>query len=871
MKAPDAIGPFEVRALLGEGGMGRVYRARDPRLGRDVAVKVLPAELTDDPDRRQRLVREARAAAKLNHPGITTILEIGESDGATFLALELVEGETLADLVARGPLPFDRVLGIGIALADALAYAHARGVIHRDLKLANVMVDASGRAKLLDFGLAKLDDGGADLEGADQSLTMPGQVLGSPTAMSPEQAAGKSVDERSDVFSLGSLLHELCTGEPPFRRDTVMETVTAVIHERPAPIRAARRDVPAEFERILERALRKAPDERYASMGDLHAALEALGGGRARHRPYWLAALVAVAVALWLGRGPLLGTGAPEDAQRDSLRGRAGALPSIAILPFACIAPSPSEDELSFAAGLHADVRTQLSRVGGLRVLATSSVLTALESAAPGGDVASALGVQSLLEGSVQRGGDSVRIHVALVDAATGDTVWSEGYDRPFTVEDLLTVQGDVAAKVARALDAQLSDDETRDLAALPTDDTEAYSAYLRAQAHMVSSQLDNDSIALAVDDLRAALEADEEFARAHAFLGSMILLDTWLGDMDPGRRAEAARHISRAVELDPEDPEVILADALGLYQGRDYERASARFEEALSRSPNHPIAWTSLAALRRRRGDFAGALDAYRVARGLDPLDVMTTEEHATTLAMTGRTEEALVVYRQALSIHPRLVDAAVGVCRARLMEAKSLEEAEEIVGELLAAGHELGAVDLMESGFAARRLDAVRDAVELMRGKPGAVTPTQERMLATQCWAGVLAWLEGDAGGATGAFAEALTDLDASGATGALADMARSVALAGLGRVDEAIERGEAALAELPIERDAVVHPTLQLDFALARVLAGERDRAVEALEGLAAGTNRWTVERLACDARFASLADHPRWRALVERARG
>jgi len=865
---PDSIGPFEVSGLLGEGGMGRVYRARDPRLGRDVAVKVLPAELTEDADRRQRLVREARAAAKLNHPGITTILEIGESDGATFLALELVEGETLADLVARGPLAFERVLEIGTALADALAYAHAQGVIHRDLKLANVMVDASGRAKLLDFGLAKLDDGGGDPGDVDQSLTMPGQVLGSPTAMSPEQAAGKRVDERSDVFSLGSLLHELCTGRPPFRRDTVMETVTAVIHERPPAIRATRKDVPVEFERVLERAMRKSTDERHGSMAELHAALASLGGaGRARHRPYWAVALVAVAAALWLGRDLIVGADPPDPPGA----GPADALPSIAVLPFECIAPSPSEDELSFAAGLHADVRTQLSRVAGMRVVATSSVLTALEARDGNAEVAAALGGATLLEGSVQRGGDSVRINVTLVDAASGGTVWSDRYDRPFTVEDLLTVQADVAAKVARALDAQLSDDEATSLAALPTDDTEAYTAYLRAQAHMVSSQLDEESIRLAMEDLRTAIDADEDFARARAFLGSMILLETWLGDMDPARRAEADAQISRALELDPEDPEVLLADGLRLYQARDYGRATAQFEALLSRSPNHPVAWTSLAALRRRRGDFEGSLQAYTLARRLDPLDVMTTEKHATTLAMTGNRDEALKVYRQALAIHPRLRDAAVGVCLTRLMAAEGPEEAAGIVAELLAEGHDLAAADLIEVGFAARRFDVVREAVASMREKPGAVTPTQERLLVAEGWAGVLAWVEGDAGRAREAFAEALVDLDASGASGPLADMARSVALAGVGRVDEAIERGEAALEALPPDRDAIVHPTLQLDFALALVLAGERDRAVDVLEDLAAGVNRWTVRRIACDARFAVLADHPRWRALVERARG
>jgi serine/threonine protein kinase len=310
---PATLGPFLLRGTLGRGGMGEVWLAHDPRLDRDVALKVLPPELADDPERRERLLKEARAAAALNHPHITTIHEIGETDGRDYIALEYVQGRTVQELLAARRMDVAELVNIAVQLAEALQYAHAHGIVHRDIKAANVMVNERGSPKLLDFGLAKIVHAGLFRDGADDgsSLALEHGIFGTPGAMSPEQALGRPVDLRGDVFSFGSLLYEMASGRPAFRGETAMATMDAVINHEPEDLAALRPDLPTGLVDVVQRAMRKAPEERYASMEELATELKqfrrqsdtqqlpGFGSPRARRRAAGtLLALAVLAVAV---------------------------------------------------------------------------------------------------------------------------------------------------------------------------------------------------------------------------------------------------------------------------------------------------------------------------------------------------------------------------------------------------------------------------------------------------------------------------------------------------------------------------------------------------------------------------------------------
>ncbi|MHC5210138.1 MAG: serine/threonine-protein kinase [Planctomycetota bacterium] len=310
---PPTLGPFLLRGTLGRGGMGEVWLAHDPRLDRDVALKVLPTDLADDPERREQLLKEARAAAALNHPNITTIHEIGETDGRDYIALEYVQGRTVQELLAARRMELAELVNLAARLAEALEYAHAHGVVHRDIKSANVMVNEQNSPKLLDFGLAKVVHAGLFRDGADDgsSLSLERGIFGTPGAMSPEQALGRPVDQRSDIFSFGSLLYEMASGRPAFQGDTAMETMDAVINHEPEDLGSLRSDLPTELVEVVRRAMCKQPEDRYASMEELAVELKrfrrqsdterlaGLGSRRARRRAAGtLVALAVLAVAV---------------------------------------------------------------------------------------------------------------------------------------------------------------------------------------------------------------------------------------------------------------------------------------------------------------------------------------------------------------------------------------------------------------------------------------------------------------------------------------------------------------------------------------------------------------------------------------------
>ena len=415
------LGPYEVLSPLGAGGMGEVYRARDPRLGRDIAIKVLPEALASDANRLERFEREARTVAGLNHPNIVVLYSI-EQDGPTrFLTMELVEGQALDTHLLPGGLPGARVIELGIAIADALTAAHEKGVVHRDLKPANVMLSREGRVKVLDFGLAKFagaEDSAAQTMTVAAPLSTDGMIMGTAPYMAPEQLRGELVDARTDLFALGILLYELATGRRPFQGKSTAELASSILRDTPPKLQSTRPDLPQDLERIVGRCLEKAPRERFQTALDVLNELRAVrraaeNGGDARR-----------------AAAPASGTA------------------SIAVLPFANRSGNP--DDEYFSDGLADELLNVLVKIKGLHVAARASSFHFKGKGATIAEVGRALSVATVLDGSVRKSGDRVRISMQLVNVADGHHLWAETYDR--TLDDIFAVQDDIAQSVLKEL-----------------------------------------------------------------------------------------------------------------------------------------------------------------------------------------------------------------------------------------------------------------------------------------------------------------------------------------------------------------------------------------------------------------------------------
>jgi non-specific serine/threonine protein kinase len=446
------LGPYEIVSFLGAGGMGEVYKARDTRLDRTVAIKMLPGDFAADPERARRFEREARTISKLNHPHICALHDVGQHDGSSFLVMEYLEGESLAERLKHGPLHLADAIRCATQIADALSEAHQQGIVHRDLKPANVVLTKKG-AKLLDFGIAKLRAGAVSEEAATATaseLTGEGVIVGTPQYMAPEQLEGKPVDARTDVFAFGVVLYEMVTGHKAFEATTKAGLIAAILNGEPAPLSRIQPQAPGWLDRLVRRCLAKDPRARWPSCGELLAALGRGGEAQSRRRRAVLAAaagcavLLAVAVALWPRRAH--GPAPPPVAAEIPAK-------SIAVLPFQNLSPDP--ENAYFADGMTEDVLTQLAKIQDMKVIARTSVMQYKGTTKPVREIARELGVATVLEGSVRRAGNRVRITGQLIDARTEQHLWAENYDRDLA--DIFAIQSEVAEQIATALTASRS------------------------------------------------------------------------------------------------------------------------------------------------------------------------------------------------------------------------------------------------------------------------------------------------------------------------------------------------------------------------------------------------------------------------------
>jgi TolB-like protein/Tfp pilus assembly protein PilF len=648
------LGHYRILEKIGAGGMGEVYRAHDEQLDRDVALKVLPAHTLTDETARARLLREARAAAALNHPHICTIHEVGEAGGQAYIAMELVEGKPLSALVPGQGLPVETVLRFGSQIADALAHAHERRIVHRDLKSANVVITPEGRAKVLDFGLAKRISGEELAEATTQSqasLTQAGALIGTVPYMAPEQLRGQPADARSDVWALGVVLYEMATGRRPFQGQTSFELSSAILNQAPPPLA-----VPTPLGAVIERCLAKEPGQRYQQGSEVRAALEAVQSGAAI--PAWPAWKYALSRRRWLALAAALAAvfavvaALNFETLRTRLTGGAPRIRSLAVLPLENLSGDPEQEY--FADGMTEELITNLAKISALKVISRTSMMQYKGTKKPLPQIAKELNVDAIIEGSVLREGGQVRITAQLIQASTDQHLWAESYQRD--LRGVLALQGEIASVIAEKVRAALTPTERARLASARPVNPEAYEAYLKGMQSWY--RFTPQDIEAALEYFELALKKDPNYAPAHSGVALAWLGRQQMGYTPPreaGPKAKAAA--LKAVELDSTLAQAhsSLANVNYNYEW-DWAGAEAEFKRAIELNPSYPdtrALYSQYLMIMKRPEE--GMAEIQR-ALELDPLNPFFPAIRASDLEFAGRYDEAIVQFRKALRTSPEL-----------------------------------------------------------------------------------------------------------------------------------------------------------------------------------------------------------------------
>jgi TolB-like protein/Flp pilus assembly protein TadD len=695
--------------------MGEVWRARDERLDRDVAIKVLPAEVADHPDRRARFEREARALARLSHPNILAIHEFGEDRGVVYAVTELLEGETLGARLARGALPWPEATEIAAWIADGLATAHDHGVVHRDLKPENVFLTSEGQVKVLDFGLVRFERTESGGTSSAPTETAPGTLLGTIGYMAPEQARGRPADHRSDIFALGCLLYEMLSGARAYSGETSADVLAAILTKDVAPLSETAPAAPAALRPIVERCLRKSPEQRFQSARDLAFALRSsFATGSGTH-----------------GQAP----------------GRVDDRPSVAVLPFANVSADPEQEY--FCDGTAEEIINALARVQGLRAVARTSAFAFKGRNEDVRAIGRRLDVGAIVEGSVRRSGDRLRITAQLVDVRDGSPLWSERFDR--RLEDVFAIQDEIALAVVEGLKVRLLAGEKTSLLRRHTENVEAHSAYLGGLFEWNRMTPEGFSRCQAL--FREAIRLDPEFAPAYARLADSFTSVTWWADQPPAEALALARPlVEQALALDPNLAHAhSVAGHCAAFFERDSEAGERNLRRAVELAPSDAGAQTYLALFLMVARRLAEASERARLALRLDPLSPTISVWAGIVLAFSGYPDEGLSVIERQVALTPQLwmprywLSLALAT-RARLAEARvAAESAVQLSGgSSLTISHLAmvcyGLGDRKSADTMAARLEQrtgyvspmLRTWVHLARGEPEAARHTAEEALA-------------------------------------------------------------------------------------------------------------------------------------------
>jgi serine/threonine protein kinase/tetratricopeptide (TPR) repeat protein len=874
------IGSFEIVEMIGRGGMGIVYLARDTKLDRLVAIKSMPAELQADSTARARFTREAKLLASLSHPNIGVIHDIIEQDkGSAYLVLEYIPGETLAQRIAREPLKIQEAFSIGEQVAEAVSAAHEKGVVHRDLKPGNIKITPEGKVKVLDFGVAKAVGG----EAVDQqsTITEPGRVIGTPAYMSPEQARGLETDKRCDIWSFGCVLYEMLTGKVPFEGQTVSDTLANILQTEP-DWRALPQATPANIQVLLRRCLEKDPRRRLHDIADaaieINETLNLLATAppvttpsislsphitvKARSRRIAMVTgatiiVVMAGIAVWLvNKKPVL-------PLSKEIR--------LVVLPFENL--GSAEDEY-FAAGTTDAITARLAAIHGLAVISRQSAMQYKKREKSVQQIANELRVDYILEGTIQRERPSdpnsrVRIIPQLIKASNDAHVWAEPYDNDMS--EVFRIQSDVAERVAQALSITLVEREQQALRSRPTENMEAYDYFLRGNEYRHGSELEND-LKLAIQMYKRAIELDPKFVLAYAWLSRCHATMYWLYYDHTLERLEMAKKaVDRALQLEPDLPEAHVA--LGGYHYHcqwDWDLALEEFATARKNLPNDGELLAAIGAVQRRQGKFEEASANFKRASELDPLSEGVTRELGATFLWMRNYPEAMRYYNRAISLAPDLPRAYSSKSQLYLCWEGSIEKARAVAEEALKnirSPEESWIVNLLITldvyeGNYQKALDRLslksEDIDNLYEFIPGAMRCASiymymnERELAKKYY---------DVG------RKILETKIQQEPNDARFRSTLGIAYARLGRKEDAISEGKLGVKLLPVNKDALRGYSRVEDLAQIYVMVGEFDLAIDQIEYLLSIPGDLSIPLLRLSPAWAPLRDHPRFKKLLE----
>ncbi len=835
---PKEFGDYELLEEIGRGGQGVVFRAWQRSLSRTVAVKIIGIGQWTTDAHVKRLRREAEAAAKLNHPGIVPIYEVGERDGTYYFSMRFVEGDRLDELVSRGPVSTRQAAELIAKVARTVHYAHEHGILHRDIKPGNILLDANGEPHLTDFGLARLVEHGSTVTGTLE-------VMGTPSYMSPEQAVGNNagLGTATDVYGLGAVLYELLTGHPPFAGETAFETVRLLLDSEPRQPRSWNRKIDRDLSDICLKCLEKNPRYRYSSALELAEDLErwlyrepilAKRSGFFTHARKWMqrnptiTALIVLSVVLAAGLGVMTW-------QRESIR----RIPAgIAVLPFENL--SDNKEDAFFADGVQDDVLTKLAKIADLKVISRTSVM-GYRGKRDLRQVGRTLGVSHVLEGTARRAGGKVRVNAQLVDTRTDTGIWADEYER--SLKEAFAIPSEIAQEVAQRLHVKISTAEKQDIERKPTGDLTAFELYAQARILLstpIFSATGDANLLQAVDLLNQAVARDPEFFQAYCQLAYGHDLLYFLGhDRTRARLAKAEAAIEAASRLFPDAGETHLARAENLYRGYlNYSDALAELEVASRALPNDPRVFELKGYIQRRQGHWEDAVRNLERAADLDPRNVFTLEQLALSYQLLRRYAETESLLDRVLTIEPNNLEIKAARAFVDLDWKADTRPLRRLISEIRATSSSATQTIANYWLFCALAERDAGDANEaLIATGENPITLANENVVFNRHFAeGVIARMTNDQTKARSAFSAA--QLEQQKIIEVQPNYGPALCVlglidAGLGRKSEAVREGSKAVEFLPLAKDAVGGAELVKYLATIAAWVDEKDLAFEQLE--------------------------------------
>ncbi len=857
------IGSFEITEMIGRGGMGVVYLARDTKLKRSVAIKSIPAALAGDSTARMRFRREAELLASLNHTNIAVIHEIIEEEKSGYLILEYVPGETLAERIVSEPLTLEKALSISRQIAEAVSAAHNKGVVHRDLKPGNIKITPEGRVKVLDFGLAKAPS--SEYKNGEIRATHPGRVIGTPAYMSPEQARGKETDHRTDIWAFGCIMYQMLSGHLPFEGETATDTLARII-EREPDWKLLPQETPANICVLLRRCLEKDPDRRLGDISDVVIEIDETLSTPPLTVPFQLrrmAITISVTVIVVLsGLGAWFALTKPAQPSSKEIR--------LVVLPFENLGPAEEE---WFADGITDEITARLAGIHGLGVISRQSAIQYKNREKSAQQIAEELRVDYILEGTVQSERPSdpngpVRIRPQLIRAADDAQVWAEIYNGD--MGEIFRLQSDVAEHVAQALDITLLKPERQLLASIPTENTEAYNYYVRGNEYSSRPYQDKNNLVIAIQMYEKAVELDDKFALAHARLSEAHSGMYWFRhDRSEERLAMAWEESEKALELNSELPEAHWARGVYYYWGhRNYVGALEELEIARKSQPNNSQILRFIAYVQRQQGKYEEALTNLKKASELDPLSSSLAMALGNTFRDIRKYPEAERCYERAISLAPDGVHSHLRKASLYLVWKGSTQETRAVLERASQYINLADNEDIVKLWF---ELDVLDRKYEEALARLPLTSPSIDALNYPDAlrYAQVYGFM-GDQESEEKFYGELRSILESN-----IKEYPNScefhcrlgIAYAGLGRKEEAIQEGRYGVKLAPDTKLSASHFNTTKDLATIYMMVGEYDAAIDRIEYLLSIPGELSIPLLRLDPVWDPLRKYPRFQKLIE----